>query len=604
MSTPDITTDIAIIGAGAAGTYCAYRLTQETDQSIAVFETNDRVGGRLWSHHWPAADTMVELGGEAFSPSHAIVAGLTCTELGLEIEPHDAFNTLNRMYLRNRLARPSDMKKRSSYPQGDAPARDAKLRYFLDDSYFEKPQDGMAHDADDVADPFETTAIHLLKRMPKEVGEIFGALCQAYIARTIEVAGVDEHNNPLPLRSDQVATFMTRELYDLMGQTIHALDHSTFKCPDLTETKLGTDRIPTYELDFWSVVVNDLGQEAYALFRSAGYDNTSALSFNLAELMGNLLLGALLGMAAPNFWAIKGGFDQLPKTLMERSQQKGAELYKSHRLRKVARNPLTGLIELHFDGPGDRQIVCHTRKLIMSAPVSLFDHDVALDGFDPELTEAFRQRRAGVTPIPAGKLYMVYPEPWWSEMSDLAEGENPLLGYANTDMPARAVYYRGTIGDSKKGLVTGALTDSVSSDFWSGFLSPHSQIFPGASESERHQFAAPVHMVSACQRILQRMHKDALPMEIPAPELALYHEWRTAGGGWSAWKSGRHIHHEAALLRQPFRAGTVDEGLYCCGDSVAERHGWVENTLESAEAMLREAFELPKASWVPSSSIS
>ncbi|MEP5732074.1 MAG: FAD-dependent oxidoreductase [Sulfitobacter sp.] len=599
MREPDMTTDIAVIGAGAAGTYCAYRLSQDTDQSIAVFEKNDRVGGRLWSHYWPQAGTMVELGGEAFSPSHAIVAGLSCRELGLKIEPHEAFNTLNRLFLRNQLLRPEDMRDRRNYPQDGVAADTVKLRYFMQDDYFVTPQGPPAPQEHTVADPFESVATHLLKYLDPKVGMAFGALMEAYGARVAEVAGIGPEGQANPLSAEQVADFVTPKIYGLLTATIHALENSSFTVSQLTAAALGSKTVPTHNLDFWSMVVNDLGQEAYELFRAAGYDNTSALSFNLVELMQNLLRGALMGMAAPNFWSIKGGFDMLPKTMMERAAQTGAQLKIEHNLQSVERDDLSGLIELTFEGPNARTVICHAKKVIMSAPVSAFDKDVTLDGFDVDMTRSFAHRRAGITSIAAGKLYMVYPTPWWSQMQDLKDNENPTLGYANTDMPSRAIYYKGTIGETGKGLMIGALTDSTSADFWSGFLSPDVTIFPGATEAERQKFAAPVHMVSACQGILQRMHRDAMPDIIPEPELALYHEWRNFGGGWSAWKSGRIIHVEAALLRQPFRAGSIDQKFYCCGDSVSERHGWVENTLESAEAMLREAFDLKPASWIP-----
>ncbi|MFK7836335.1 MAG: flavin monoamine oxidase family protein [Sulfitobacter sp.] len=603
MTDPDFTTDVAIIGAGAAGTYCAYRLTQDTDQQVTVFEKHDRVGGRLWSHHWPEADTMVELGGEAFSPAHAIVAGLTCRELGLEIEPHNTFNTLNRLFLRNQLCHPQDMRDRRNYPLGGVTTDGVKLRYFMQEDYFVKPQGPQPAGEHSVADPFEAVSTHLLKYLSPEVGEAFGILMEAYGARVAEVAGMGPQGQQHPLSADQVGDFVTPEIYEKISKTVHALEHSTFTCSPLTAKALGSKTVPSHNLDFWSMVVNDLGQEAYALFREAGYDNTSALSFNFVELMQNLLLGALMGMAAPNFWSIKGGFDTLPKTMMRRASDKGATLKQSHALQSVQRNDTTGLIELTFGIPGGRQVVCHAKKVVMSAPVSAFDEGVALNGFDPELTQAFAHRRAGIASIAAGKLYLVYPRPWWSEMTDLTESGDPLEGYANTDMPSRAIYYKGRIGDTEKGLMTGALTDSSSSDFWSGFLSPDAAIFPGATSETRRDFAAPVHMVSACQGILQRMHRDALPGDIPEPELALYHEWRSSGGGWSAWKSGRDIHKESAFMRQPFCAGTIDEGLYCCGDSVSERHGWVENTLESAEAMLRESFGLNAAGWIPSGAL-
>lgn len=610
MNEAENVVDVAIVGAGVSGAYCAYRLSQDTEKSVAVFEAGDRVGGRLWSHYWPEADTTVELGGEGFSPAHANVFGLTVNELELDVHPHGPFNTLNRMFLRNKMLYYPDFLTRKSFPGNGTSLEDAKVRYFVDNSYFvsaqgSDPEAGAAEraDPDAITDPFETVATHLLSKYSPNVGAAFGALMGAYGARVQSLMESPEaQENDGQLTAKQAASVMTPEVYRLLAETIEALENATFPTNGLSEEVLNGDRVPAHDLNLWSVVVNDLGQEAYQLFRSAGYDNTSALDFNFVELTQNLLLGALLGIASPNFWTLGGGFDQLPKTLMQRAQDTTrATLHLEQKLTAVARNDETGLITLNFVDPNGVHTTQRARKMIMSAPVGNFDHGVSLDGFDPDLTTQFATGRKSITGIPAGKLYMVYPRPWWTDMQDLDPKGPQLEGFSSTDVPTRAMYYKGYCGDGRRGIMTGALTDSVSADFWTGFLSPNAEMFPGTgdSEAERRTFGAPVHMVSACQGLLKQVHEGVMDGELPDPELALYHEWRTAGGGWSAWKSGRNIHEEAARLRLPFTKPDMDQGLYCCGDSVAERHGWVENTIQSAEFMLREAFGLKTARWLP-----
>lgn len=583
--------DVAIIGAGVSGAYCAYRLTQDTDKSVGVFEANNRVGGRLWSHHWEAADAMVELGGEAFSPVHAIVAGLVGAELGLKVVPHQAFNTLNRMYLRNTLLSFEDLLKRSSFPTDGTIAEKAKVRYFVGDHYFQ-PQS--KKNPDDIPDPFESVANHFLDRLSPKVGIAFGKLITAYSTRIDQLCP-----NGVPLTADLATKVVTSEIYERISELIASLEAATVEVSPMTQALLGKKTVPAYDLDFWSMIVSDLGQEVYELFRNAGYDNTSAMGLNFVELMENLLLGSLMGATTPGFWSLEGGFDTLPKTLIARARKSGAELCLEHHLSGVTRDQTSGKIELHFTDSDGQKIVRYARKLIVSAPVSSFDSTVSLDGFDPDMSIAFARRRKGLISIPAGKLYLVYPEPWWQDLTDLPESANKLYGYANTDMPTRAVYYKGYCGDGIRGLMTGALTDSISAEFWTSFLSPDAALFPGSDEDRRRQFGAPVHMVGAGHQILRKMHRDLLQKPMPIPELAIYHEWRLEGGGWSAWKSGRDIHKEARRLRTPFTNSERDEGLYCCGDSVAERHGWVEDVLESAELMLREAFGLKTARWIP-----
>ena len=48
--------DIAVVGAGVAGTYCCWRLqTAQTGRTAVLFEMSNRIGGRLWSVAIPEA---------------------------------------------------------------------------------------------------------------------------------------------------------------------------------------------------------------------------------------------------------------------------------------------------------------------------------------------------------------------------------------------------------------------------------------------------------------------------------------------------------------------------------------------------------------------
>jgi phytoene dehydrogenase-like protein len=286
--------DVAIIGAGVSGAYCAHRLTADTARTVEVFESNDRVGGRLWSHRWPEADALVELGGEAFSPIHANVAGLV-RSLGLTAVPHREFSTLNRLYLRDRLVGMDDLLHRSSFPQAAGAA--AKLRYFVPDDYLATmpaPGAGPAGlSPDDIDDPFTFLGSHILKFLSPDVQDAFGALCEGYARRVAEITAGG------PLTAATAIGMMTPALYEALGALISGLERARIHVSPATARILGEDEVPLHAFDFWSVVVRDFGQEVYELYRGAGYDNTSALYYNMQELFGNLLIGALFGMANP-----------------------------------------------------------------------------------------------------------------------------------------------------------------------------------------------------------------------------------------------------------------------------------------------------------------
>lgn len=79
----DITTDVVIVGAGAAGLTAANDL-RRAGLSVAVLEARDRVGGRLWTDVIDGA--MLEIGGQWVSPDQDALIE-TLAELGLETYP-------------------------------------------------------------------------------------------------------------------------------------------------------------------------------------------------------------------------------------------------------------------------------------------------------------------------------------------------------------------------------------------------------------------------------------------------------------------------------------------------------------------------------------
>ena len=76
----EITRDVLIVGAGAAGLTAANDL-RKAGLSVAVLEARDRVGGRLWTDVIEGA--MLELGGQWVSPDQDALID-TVAELGLE----------------------------------------------------------------------------------------------------------------------------------------------------------------------------------------------------------------------------------------------------------------------------------------------------------------------------------------------------------------------------------------------------------------------------------------------------------------------------------------------------------------------------------------
>jgi predicted NAD/FAD-dependent oxidoreductase len=67
--------DVAIVAAGIAGLYAAWRLAMAGGKRIHLFEASDRLGGRIHTLH-PAPGLTVELGAQSIRDDHALLLRL------------------------------------------------------------------------------------------------------------------------------------------------------------------------------------------------------------------------------------------------------------------------------------------------------------------------------------------------------------------------------------------------------------------------------------------------------------------------------------------------------------------------------------------------
>jgi monoamine oxidase len=100
--------DVAIVGAGSAGTYLAHRLVQaRPDWRIAIFERSNRIGGRLWSVKVDSVEHPIELGGMRYMSGHRLVQSVV-DQLGVETRAFDPADQPERTFLRGVIGRSTD----------------------------------------------------------------------------------------------------------------------------------------------------------------------------------------------------------------------------------------------------------------------------------------------------------------------------------------------------------------------------------------------------------------------------------------------------------------------------------------------------------------
>lgn len=103
--------DKIVVGAGVAGTYSAWRLSEQTkEKKICLLEASNRIGGRLFSLVLPEApDLCAELGGMRFLSQQECVFGLI-RYFKLTPEFFDYDRTENFVYVRGVHLQPTDYK--------------------------------------------------------------------------------------------------------------------------------------------------------------------------------------------------------------------------------------------------------------------------------------------------------------------------------------------------------------------------------------------------------------------------------------------------------------------------------------------------------------
>ena len=100
--------DVAIVGAGVAGTYLADRLIRaRPDWRIAIFERSNRIGGRLWTVKVDGLAYPIELGGMRYMSGHRLVQSAV-DELGIQTRAFDPAEQPERTFLRGVIGRSLD----------------------------------------------------------------------------------------------------------------------------------------------------------------------------------------------------------------------------------------------------------------------------------------------------------------------------------------------------------------------------------------------------------------------------------------------------------------------------------------------------------------
>ncbi|MEM7189635.1 MAG: FAD-dependent oxidoreductase [Pseudomonadota bacterium] len=563
--------DVAVVGAGVSGAYTAYRLMKDWRQSpalsslverrggdnlkIGMFDTLDRVGGRLWSHRFEEAqDLVMELGGQGFTRLMNNVWGLATKELGLDVVPSPSFNQGLLKYMRGSRFTDAAFSDPQNFPSPNSEHLDYLIRYFVEDGEKASPGEvvmGKWFDA--------------IPGMREAVGEISKMLCDRQAGDF-----------------DDVFPKITELLRLVRDARISS------------NIRPGAPAI--WEYGFWNWMLEVVSNEAYKLNVDSAFTISFDRNYNLYDTIVGYLAVFFAYSDKTAFWTISDGYDQIPRKMVDAVCDAGGDLVQSTLLRGVEHGRADGedllMLDLH-DLVSGRDSVVAARKVVLALPkagLARLDRSSVMFR-NPKFEEMLN----AVNATPASKLYMLYDRAWWADAMPNGQVE---FGYSTTDLPMKACYYISRSAKTQRALVLSSLTDAGNAQFWNRFGAEavRTTAMQAINDGTANTLYAPPGMQAEVNAQLQQLHFDPGTGTVPPALDAVFQNWMSFPfeGGWHLWYPDVKSWEIMPAIRQPQQG--VD--LFICGEAYSALQGWVEGGINTAEKMLQDHFCLPKASWI------
>ncbi len=565
--------DVAIIGAGVSGLYTGWRLIapefvgSDTPPTTAIFEMDQRIGGRLWSaNDLPGLPGVsAEIGGMRYMEyvpqertGQGIVSKLIEKFKLAPVEFSMGDQNLSLNYLRGRHFRNEDWKRMTRGPCSESAA---------------------VH-GNELTNPYNLRK----SALGKSPDQLFTEIVERV------------------LRANKVPPPKTREEWDRVK-------------PKLTYDQ-GPDKGERLEsMGFWNLIEQELGQEGYELLSQGGGYYSNTINWNAAEALPYVTgdFGATV-----KYKTIEGGFDQIAKKLATAYTDSGGRILLGYQLITFERtladeSPRKYRLTFKNTGTGEKSAV-YADRIVLAMPrrsLELLSESNLLSAADP--SGLVRHNIRSVIGEPSFKLLAFFREPgsnpylpWWQRSRwQLSAGRSI------TDLPMRQCYYFASNAQTRCALMLASYNDMSTVDFWKVLEVPDSghaelqQIATRQHGDERFVPTLPAQVsqefetcfhdaIERYEQAPKRMVEHALvqlaelhAMEtVPRPYFTLYKNWNDDpyGGGYHAWKAWYDVGKVMKFMRKPL----PDEQVHICGEAYSDQQGWVEGAFCVAELMLQE----------------
>ncbi len=543
-----LSVDVAIVGAGCSGVYSGYRLMTGTPganwpfqslPSVYVFETSERVGGRLESIRFPGTDLAAELGGMRFTNGQKIVWDLIDSVASLKAQ-------------------------RIDFPMGDPANHFMYLRK-------QRFRANAWQQAQSRGDKF-ITRYHLNQA---DVGQSSDQLFNKIVKTTLEKDGI-------PYPEQGFTRLQWNEIKPKLGYRLNGPYQG----------------LAVNDLGFWNVIKDQISQEGYEFVAQAGGYYSNTLNWNAAEAFPYMV--GDFASASVTYHTLKSGFQQFPLAIADkflRADPGRARLYFSARLDDFERSgdPRYPYRLIFFDRAAGTRVPVLCKHLILAMPRrSLELVDQYNFFFDRNTQGDLQNNIASVIDEPAFKILMGFEYPWWRKDFDAMAGESI------TDLPMRQCYYFGVDPANSHSIFMASYNDMRTVPFWRVLEQGGPYAHRATDKASLEALNALEYPIASermtAEALAQVRELHGPDVEVPAPYFACYRDWSQDpyGGGYHAWRAGYKVWDVMPYMRQP----DPREAIHVCGEAYSDQQGWVEGALCVAERMLEEHFGLERPKWL------
>jgi monoamine oxidase len=571
--------DVAVVGAGAAGLYVAWRLLSEPayeTKSIALFDAAERVGGRILSVSMPDIPYVTELGAMRYLPDQILVRSLIDR---LQLEHSDFRFDTKGYFLRGKYISQEavTLAKTTNSPQN-------VFGYDVEES-----ENGKT--------PIELIVLSIQRALHE--------LDMPTVASSRELQGVSVAVLRQKLRDlDQKILFP-----DLVGRF-------TGKEWRMIKRYGHVDGRPLYEISFWDLIQQFLSREAYNLVYdgSGGYQHLNA---------ADAIVWFLSDFAGSPYRTVVGGMGRLVEKLRQEIENRaqsssndglqvfnlGWNLCEIRHLAKRKNGPVQLTFTTHGGGGGayelHRSISATTAILALPQPalktINFYDFQIERGDSSKRTAERFNTMLDSVIANPLFKACALYDKPWWRE-----DRESSCFRVF-TDLPLRQIYHFGPArqckvsasSDRRSACMIMLFVDARYVHYWKRLEEmdkARSDFEKLINERSRREVVVGYRAGNAVVTRVQELLAKVAGKDVPRPEVLIQKNWRDwpYRTGWHAWTVGARSWEVSEKLERPF----LDADLFICGEAFSGEQGWIEGALKSTERVLERMGLASPPSWV------